>query len=126
MALRRLTGVKSYSVFFACSDGEHDWVLLDRHTSPPLWRCLRCGAYGFMRRKGTAHRNGKVQAYRCSTSECSRVAKVKSKVRVNGGAYLWACCADHATGPKFADDAMAVAEQRQKDETRWEERKARK
>lgn len=113
MALRRIKGPSSYSVFFVCQPKDHNFELFERNVSPPVWKCTKCGCFGFMRRRGVAFRNGKVKPYHCSTQGCSREAKIRSKVRGNGGAYDYACSPDHATGEKFQANAVELASRRE-------------
>jgi hypothetical protein len=106
MAVRRRPGL-SFSVaarldaVASCIDGEHRWDVVDKMGVPPLWKCSACGVYGFVRRKGHGLRNGRMVEYTCSTEKCRRSAKIRSKHRITGGAFAWACCADHATGSRF-------------------------
>ncbi|HEX4334713.1 MAG TPA: hypothetical protein VH062_02300 [Polyangiaceae bacterium] len=124
MALRRIKGLSSYSVFFVCDAKNHRFELFERNVSPPVWKCTKCGCFGFMLRRGVAFRNGKVKAYRCSTSGCSREAKIRSKVRGNGGLYDYACSADHATGEKFQANAVELAARREQAADRADVRRA--
>jgi hypothetical protein len=112
MAVRAVRGKISYSVRAVapalppvqqCADGEHDWQLVDRFGVPPIWRCQAkgCGVYGYVRRKGGAHRNGRIVIYTCTTEKCDRPAKIRSKYRGTGGSFDWACGAEHATSAKF-------------------------
>lgn len=84
-----------------CSLGEHRWEIVDRMGTPPLWKCASCGVYGFIRRKGGAHRNGRFVIYVCSAEGCKKPGRIRSRYRGTGGAFDWACAAEHAKGSKF-------------------------
>lgn len=84
-----------------CVDGEHDWKCADDLAQPKYFRCRDCKVYGFIRRKGGSHRNGRMVIYCCSTKKCTKPARIRSKYRMTGGAFEWACCPMHAKGSKF-------------------------
>lgn len=99
-----------------CALGEHRMVVADPLADPKYYRCEDCGAYGFIRRKGGVHRNGRMVLYTCSEKGCTRPARIRSKYRHTGGAFEWACGPVHAKGSKFegrvtdADYLVAAAE----------------
>lgn len=101
MIRRRGDGLGFVSVFYTCGEKEHAFGHVEGTTSPALWRCSKCGAWAFVRRKGTRFRNGRPVAYRCSTSQCKRVAKIRSRYRATAGMYEWACTPAHAQGSRF-------------------------
>jgi hypothetical protein len=107
--IRPIRGLTSLSIYFKCDPKEHDFSRLEGTTAPILLRCTKCGVYGFMRRKGIAHRNGRVVAYRCSTRDCTRPAKIHSRYRSTAGMYEWACSPDHASGTRFQAAPVAPA-----------------
>lgn len=96
-----------------CVLGEHDFYLVDQLAEPKYYRCRYCNVYGFIRRKGSIHRNGRMVLYVCSEKGCSKPARIRSKYRCTGGAFEWACGPAHAKGSKFegrvTDEDYSVA-----------------
>lgn len=90
----------------ACVDGEHAWKCVDELAMPKYFRCDDCKIYGFIRRKGGAHRNGRMVVYMCSTKKCRLPARIRSRYRGTGGAFDWACGVHHAKGEKYVGRVM--------------------